>query len=590
MMLRRMAQLVVVGIALMGYAYSANAAEAEIAKVLFGGKATNYLYNLWGACPVVNGQNWCTIGKAGYIGGHSGIDIQTTTKGTEDFYSVSSGTVINTGGSYGMIAVYDSVKNVTIIYLHSSYRYVKIGDTVNVGTLLGKQGDTGATGAFHVHIEAQSGRQTAGGGGKPKTIDPVATVMSYLSSIQLKDFWSKAAPLYAGQKNGFDAQFKLVNSTGKTVSLEAAYLSLHDANGNFIKDMKVFPNISVYSGQTWQTGIVYTDTTYSNGVALPVGTYRVIAKIDENFNGRWDGRNLGQVEFVLKASVTPILSQLMVTCPSSVNENSSNAGVCTATAYYTNNSSKTVTPSWSDNSGALSVSSNGSISTSSVSSNTYVTITGSYSESGKTVQGGSTVIIKDVIVPPPPVKTLTFLKVSCPTSVNENLSNVGTCVAIAGYSDGSSKTVTPTWWGNSSALSINSSGTLSTANVSSNTYVTVTGSYSESGKTIQGSSTVLVNNIITYSIPTVTSVSPQTVTLGTPTTFTVIGSGLTDSLASWIDQCVGKTAPTLYTDVGGSSTKRTFTCTPSFSPGTKRGVVKDKSGGTVLYDFTITVR
>lgn len=312
----------------------------------------------------------------------------------------------------------------------------------------------------------------------------------YLGSVNIKDFWRKADPLYTGQKNGFDAQFKLVNSSGKTVNLESVYLALHDANNNFVKDMKGFSNVSIGSGQTWQTGIVYTDTPSS------AGTYRVVAKIDENFNGKWDGRTIGEETFTLKAPPIginppkPIPSSLKVSCPSTVNENSNNAGICSSVAYYSNGTSKTVTPSWADNSNALSINSSGTISTTNVTTNTNVSVTGSYTENGKIVQGTSNIVIKDSPIPP--------------------------------------------------------------------------------------------------ALPKVTSVSPLTVTYGRSTTFTITGSNLPSTLAAWIDQCVGSTAPTLYTS--GNSTTRTFTCTPSYSKGMKSGVVKDKAGGTTLHSFNVTVR
>lgn len=291
---------------LVGLSHQASAStaaeNARVASVLFGGKETYQDYNLWGNCPYI-GYDWCVGKKAGYDGGHSGIDIQTKTKGTETFYSVSKGKVIRADG-YGTIAVYDSSRNITVLYLHASKHQVKVGDDVWVGKPLGNQGDYGATGAFHVHLEARNGQQKYGANGKPWTIDPVATALSYINGVELRDFWRKADPIYSGVTNGFDAQFKLYNGSGKTVSLEAVYLSIHDANGNFIKDMKKFPNVSIANGVTWQTGITYTNTTYTNGTALPAGTYRVVAKIDENSNGYYDGRHLGEQNFTVLASST----------------------------------------------------------------------------------------------------------------------------------------------------------------------------------------------------------------------------------------------------------------------------------------------
>ncbi len=83
--------------------------------------------------------------------------------------------------------------------------------------------------------------------------------------------------------------------------------------------------------------------------------------------------------------------------------------------------------------------------------------------------------------------------------------------------------------------------------------------------------------------PTVSSVSPLTATLNQSTAFTVKGNNLPDSTAFWIDECWGVTLLS-----GGTATQRQFQCTPDRT-GTKQGVVKDKSGGNVLLDFTINV-
>lgn len=91
------------------------------------------------------------------------------------------------------------------------------------------------------------------------------------------------------------------------------------------------------------------------------------------------------------------IKSLTLSCPSSVNESTLTAGVCTATAYYSDNSSKTVIPSsWSDNSSALSIGSNGTISTTSVSADSLVTVQGIYSEGGQTVQAMTSFTLKDV--------------------------------------------------------------------------------------------------------------------------------------------------------------------------------------------------
>lgn len=92
----------------------------------------------------------------------------------------------------------------------------------------------------------------------------------------------------------------------------------------------------------------------------------------------------------------PALSSLSVACPGTVPEGSNNAGACTATAYYSNGTSKSVAGStvWSDNSSFLSVSA-GTIATQSVTKDEPATINASYTERGATKSAKASVTIKD---------------------------------------------------------------------------------------------------------------------------------------------------------------------------------------------------
>ena len=82
----------------------------------------------------------------------------------------------------------------------------------------------------------------------------------------------------------------------------------------------------------------------------------------------------------------------------------------------------------------------------------------------------------------------------------------------------------------------------------------------------------------------VTSVSPTTATFNQKTTFTVKGSNLTSSLALFIPECKDVRA------LGGNSSSRTFSCTPSYTTGKKSGLVKDRTGGTILKSFDVNVQ
>jgi len=90
-------------------------------------------------------------------------------------------------------------------------------------------------------------------------------------------------------------------------------------------------------------------------------------------------------------------------------------------------------------------------------------------------------------------------------------------------------------------------------------------------------------NIVDDNEPVVNSVSPAAVTLGVSTDFTVTGQNLPSTLAFFIEECAD------LQSLGGSSTYMQFRCTPSYTLGSKNGVVKDQPGGTVLKGFTVDV-
>lgn len=104
-----------------------------------------------------------TCGFDGYVrtyGRHEGIDFAYGSG--KPIYSLIRGKVINVvygSSSYlSTIAIYDSVTNKTVIYLHAAPS-VKIGDTVSVGTKLGYEDKRGAS-AVHTHIEMRLGYRT----------------------------------------------------------------------------------------------------------------------------------------------------------------------------------------------------------------------------------------------------------------------------------------------------------------------------------------------------------------------------------------------------------------------------------------------
>ncbi len=61
------------------------------------------------------------------------------------------------------------------------------------------------------------------------------------------------------------------------------------------------------------------------------------------------------------------------------------------------------------------------------------------------------------------------------------------------------------------------------------------------------------------------------------------GSCLPTTTTAWVGDCANLTV----TSAGSSQVK--FTCTPSYSKGTKSGLVKQGSDGTTLKSFSVSI-
>ena len=152
----------------------------KIAKVLFNLQSHNdyqieqtYQYSGPNPEPACN-----------YKGGHSGIHFKQIKDPNASFYSVSKGkvTTIGVGKKDNRIGVYDSEKNITVFYLHANDVLVKVGDTIEIGKLLGTQGKTGNTLGFdeYIHIEIREGRQTLISNNFAQSKEPISILKDYL--------------------------------------------------------------------------------------------------------------------------------------------------------------------------------------------------------------------------------------------------------------------------------------------------------------------------------------------------------------------------------------------------------------------------
>lgn len=181
-------------------------------------------------------------------------------------------------------------------------------------------------------------------------------------------------------------------------------------------------------------------------------------------------------------------SYLAISGPSSINESSS--GQFTASAILSDGSSQSVSPSWSENSGATTISGSGLLSAGGVGSDTTVTVSATHTINGVTRDANQDVLIVNI---PPPV-TLSSLSITGPSSVDEHTAAQYSATAL--FSDGSSQSVNPTWSENSGAASISSFGLLSAGEVASDLPMTVSASYTFNAVTRNASTNLVVKDVL----------------------------------------------------------------------------------------------
>jgi alpha-tubulin suppressor-like RCC1 family protein len=163
----------------------------------------------------------------------------------------------------------------------------------------------------------------------------------------------------------------------------------------------------------------------------------------------------------------------------------------TTRAVFSDGTTQTVSPnSWSEDSTATTIDSSGFLLAGQVNADTPVTITASYTFNGVTKQATKQVTVIDSNPPP----TLTSLAINGPGAMNENSSTQYTATAI--FSDGSNQAVSASWSDNSSITTMSPSGLLSAGDVSQNTSVTISASYTYGSITRNKSLDVLVINSV----------------------------------------------------------------------------------------------
>jgi len=185
-------------------------------------------------------------------------------------------------------------------------------------------------------------------------------------------------------------------------------------------------------------------TINSSGV-LSVGNINA----DQTITVTADYSGKTAVYMVSVADIPPVLTGIVISGPSSVNEET--------TAQFV--------PDWSENSSFATISASGVFSALNVSADAVATITASFN--GETDTHAVTI---RYVAP-----LLTSIAISGPSSVNEETTAQYVCTAS--YSDGSSSVVVPNWSENSSFATISSSGVLEAGDVASDHGLMVTASF-----------------------------------------------------------------------------------------------------------------
>jgi murein DD-endopeptidase MepM/ murein hydrolase activator NlpD len=101
----------------------------------------------------VRGSVISRFGSRRLSGWHRGVDIKAP--GGTPIRAAAAGTVVLSGrqSSYGRMITIAHPNGLSTVYAHNSVNFVKAGDAVKTGTLIGTVGRSGRATTNHVHFE-----------------------------------------------------------------------------------------------------------------------------------------------------------------------------------------------------------------------------------------------------------------------------------------------------------------------------------------------------------------------------------------------------------------------------------------------------
>ncbi len=178
-----------------------------------------------------------------------------------------------------------------------------------------------------------------------------------------------------------------------------------------------------------------------------------------------------------------------------------------AIAFFSDGTSTFVSPIWtSSNPAAASVASSGALTTGQVSVDTLVTLGASYTENGVTRTTTFALTVRDV------ASIVSYLTITGASSIQSQ--RITTLTATATYTDGSSKTVSPAWTSsNSSVATVSAAGVVTAAQITVDTTVLITATYSEGTVTRTALFSLVVGPVSCSATPAVAAGFSHTIAL-----------------------------------------------------------------------------
>ena len=301
-------------------------------------------------------------------------------------------------------------------------------------------------------------------------------------------------PDYAGQRTAAPAlPITILNNEKVLAGLAINVLSTVDENSaTIVTTSAIFDDSSTaLVTPLWSDDSPYADID-SNGVLT---TSSVLS--DQSFtltaSYTYRGVTMTATKAMLVKNSQRVLTGLSISGPASVNENDTAA--YTVTAIFDDNTTQVLpgplggTLVWNDSALEATIDANGVLTTTTVTSDQYMTVSASYSFEGASALASLPVVLLNN------ERLLTGLGISGVDTLNEGGSAQYT--AIAYYDDGA-ETVTPVWTvsgENGAAInfaSINTAGLLSSAAVTTNEELIVGASYSNNNVTVTSDKRVVI--------------------------------------------------------------------------------------------------